>query len=408
MIPKDIPASGYHYELPSERIAAYPLEHREQSRLLISQGGLISADLFSSIARHLPKNSLVVFNDTRVVQARLIFHKTSGAQIEIFLLEPLAPDQDIQIAFEQRENAVWNCLVGQSRRWKSGQLEMPFEWDGIAGKLFAQRLSQEKDHSQVSFRWTPERLSFAEVLEACGKVPLPPYIQREAEEDDKVRYQTVYAKNEGSVAAPTAGLHFTPALMQTLEAQGHQSGRLTLHVGAGTFRPVSAPTIGGHEMHREQIRVSRDFIWQLIAHPGPVSAVGTTSVRTLESLYWLGLKLLNGQSDIAHLHQWESYEFQHHPSKKEALTALVHYLESENISTLHSSTQLIIVPSYTFKITDAIITNFHQPGSTLLMLVAAFAGDSWRAAYDFALREGFRFLSYGDACLFLPEEGRSA
>lgn len=403
MNPKDIPASGYHYTLPADRIAAYPLAQREHSRLLISRGGDISEDVFAAIPHHLPPNSLVVFNDTRVVQARLIFRKASGAHIEIFLLEPLTPGQDIQLAFEQRENTDWKCLVGQSRRWKAGPLEMPFEWEGQSGTLFAERLSREQDHSRVSFRWTPAGLSFAEVLEACGKVPLPPYIPREAEAEDKLRYQTVYARNEGSVAAPTAGLHFTPALLEDLEAKGHQRGRLTLHVGAGTFRPVSSPTIGAHEMHQEQIRVRPEFLRQVLAHKGPVTAVGTTSVRSLETLYWLGIRIMQGKTDLSRIRQWEAYEGENQATREEALGALLDFLETKNIPLLQTSTQLIIVPSYRFRMTDAIITNFHQPGSTLLMLVAAFAGESWRQTYDYALRKGFRFLSYGDACLFLPQ-----
>jgi S-adenosylmethionine:tRNA ribosyltransferase-isomerase len=401
MIPRNIPASDYQYELPACRIAAYPLEKREQSRLLVSRGEEISEASFSEISAHLPAESLVVFNDTRVVQARLHFQKASGSRIEVFLLEPAGKHKDIQMAFEQQERAEWKCLVGQSRRWKSGLLEMPFKSGRIAGMLYAGRIAQEKAHSLIDFRWTPAGLSFAQVLEACGKVPLPPYIPREAEEEDKVRYQTVYADNEGSVAAPTAGLHFTPELMHSLEKDGHQTGRLTLHVGAGTFRPLSTPTIGGHEMHQEQIRVHIDLIRQLAAHPGSVSAVGTTSVRTLETLYWLGAKHLKRQNDMHHLSQWEAYEMRHQPSREEALSALTDYMEEKDTRILQASTQLIIVPGYSFKVTDAMITNFHQPGSTLLMLVAAFTGQNWRIAYDYALRNGFRFLSYGDACLFL-------
>lgn len=398
---RDIPTGDYLYELPPERIAAYPLGNRDASRLLISDGENTQEAKFTDLPQHIPQNSLLVFNDTRVLYARLIFRKPTGAEIEVFLLEPQSPVQDIQLAFQQSSGIVWKCLVGNARRWKSGTLSMAFNIGGNDGELFAERISSSQGHSMVRFTWLPAGLAFAEVLEASGRVPLPPYIHREAEPDDKVRYQTVYARNEGSVAAPTAGLHFTDRVMHELREKGHSLDWLTLHVGAGTFKPVSSERIGGHEMHREQVLVRKEFIENLIAHQGKVIAVGTTSVRTLESLYWMGVRILEGHKDIDRLDQWEPYDLPGHREKAEALGALSGYLEKQKLQTLRASTEMIIVPGYDFRIADGMLTNFHQPGSTLLMLVAAYLGEGWRDAYDYALGHGFRFLSYGDSCLFI-------
>lgn len=398
---KDIASADFLYTLPPERIAAYPLKERDASRILISDGNNIAADKFANLPALIPQNSLFVFNDTRVVHARLIFHKDSGAGIEIFLLEPFSPLTEMQMAFQQHSPMTWKCLVGNSRRWKSDTLEMTFRRNGKEHTLKATRESRQEAYSLVRFDWAPAEVPFAEILEFFGKVPLPPYIHREAEADDDIRYQTVFARYEGSVAAPTAGLHFTESIMERLRKDGHTLAYLTLHVGAGTFKPVSSDTIGEHEMHREQIVVSKDLIQQLIAHQGKLIAVGTTSVRSLESIFWLGAKLLAGDKNISVLDQWEVYGFEKVPDRQEALSALLDYLETNNKKSISASTQLIILPGYEYKLVDAMITNFHQPGSTLLMLVAAWLGDAWRDAYAYALANDFRFLSYGDSCLFL-------
>lgn len=395
----DLPAAGFQYDLPPEKIALHPLAQRDASRLLISNGMGIQEDVFSSLPALLPNNSLLVINDTRVVHARLAFRKDSGARIELFCLEPVDPFTEIQQAFGAASGVVWKCLVGNARRWKSGSLALK----GEGFSLYASLGSKLPKEALIRFSWEPSAWPFGKILEYAGQVPLPPYIQRDPIPEDDQRYQTTYAAADGSVAAPTAGLHFTEAVFRELHARKVDVARLTLHVGAGTFRPVTSDTVRDHSMHREQLLVTIDSIRHILEHPGNVIAVGTTSVRVLESLYWYGLSLLQDPDRPFHIDQWEPYRQDKDAcTRREALHAVVKYMERKGITVLQGSTQLMIIPGYSWHTIDGMITNFHQPGSTLLMLVAAFIGDYWKQVYRYALDHGFRFLSYGDACLFLP------
>jgi len=395
----------YTYELPAGRIASYPLDKRDQSKLLVSTGEGIFQSRFRELADFLEPGSLMVLNNTRVVQARLEFFKETGARIEIFCLEPLTPVTDVHLALGHSSPVSWQCLVGNAKKWKAGQLLLENPTTGL--KLTAEMLSRKDEEFEIAFSWEPASLSFGEVLEQAGKTPLPPYITREASVGDKKTYQTVFARDDGSVAAPTAGLHFTPAVFESLGKKGIDHRFLTLHVGAGTFKPVSADTIGGHQMHSEQFLVERSLVGALINHQGKVVSVGTTSMRTLESLYWLGVKLLNGYqpgNGPARIGQWEPYLTGQKPEPKEALTAIIDWLDKNGVAALKGETALIVVPGYEFRLVDVLVTNFHQPRSTLLLLVAAFAGPVWKDAYEFALNNDFRFLSYGDSCLFFRNE----
>ncbi|MEE4178030.1 MAG: S-adenosylmethionine:tRNA ribosyltransferase-isomerase [Bacteroides sp.] len=395
----------YSYTLPQERIASFPLEQRDQSKLLVSRGGFIIESRFDQIGQFLPAGSLMVLNNTRVVQARLEFFKETGARIEIFCLQPLKPVSDVHLALGLSSPVHWQCLVGNAKRWKSGVLSLENPATGL--RLTAEQLDRNGEEFEVVFSWNPPNLSFGEVLELAGQTPLPPYITRKAEEKDKTTYQTVYAKDDGSVAAPTAGLHFTRKVFAELEAKEISTRFLTLHVGAGTFKPVSSETIGGHTMHSEQFLVDRKFLAALANHQGDIVAVGTTSMRTLESLYWLGVKMLQGykpSDGYVRIEQWEPYMLRVGVSVKESLTAIAAFMDKESLQTIQGETALIIVPEYEFKIVDVLITNFHQPRSTLLLLVAAFAGPAWKKAYDYAMHHGFRFLSYGDSCLFFRKK----
>ncbi len=396
----------YDYVLPAGQIAQFPPETREESRLLIYSGGNIEQDIFSGLGEHLPEKSLLVFNDTKVIRARIIFHKPSGTRIEIFCLEPVSPAAEVQEAFLQQGSCVWKCLVGNMKRWKTGMLVKQIRTDTAAVDLMAGVLQHNNDGSfNIEFKWDPPGLIFAEVLEHAGLVPLPPYIERETDPDDESRYQTVYAEKDGSVAAPTAGLHFTQDLLAQLGEAGHKFAKVTLHVGVGTFRPVTSETIADHEMHGEKIVVSKATIEKILAHCGkPVIAVGTTSARTIETLYWIGLKILAGDTqNCFSIGQWEPYQNPATlPGATIALDALVKLMKKRSLDEIHALTHLLIMPGYSFRIVTALITNFHMPKSTLLLLVAAMAGPGWRDAYQFALHGGFRFLSYGDACLFFP------
>jgi S-adenosylmethionine:tRNA ribosyltransferase-isomerase len=403
---RNISIEDYTYELPQERIAVYPLEERDSSNLLVYKNGNIEKSIFRNIPDFLPSPALMVFNNTRVVQARLLFHKKSGAAVEIFCLEPLGKIKDIQVAFQEKYHSEWFCLVGNAKKWKHDELEMHCE-GGIL--LKASKGEQMQDGYRIHFEWGTE-LSFAEVLELAGKTPLPPYLGRAAEEDDKKRYQTIFAKHSGSVAAPTSGLHFTDAVLQTLQGKNIRSTFLTLHVGAGTFKPVSSPTIGGHQMHHEQIVVPRQTIDDLATAGENIICVGTTSLRTLESLYWLGVKIRNGYTfnhDGFVVEQWEPYETpaENTCSTADALGAIAGYMDKTGLHTLHGQTSLIIVPGYKIRTATQLITNFHQPQSTLLLLVAAFCGQDWKSIYHFALENQFRFLSYGDSCLLFRKPG---
>jgi S-adenosylmethionine:tRNA ribosyltransferase-isomerase len=395
----------FYYHLPPERIAQFPAAKRDESKLLIYQDKEISQSLFKNIPDYIPSESLLVFNDTKVIHARLLFRKNTGAEIEIFCLEPTDSNQDLQLAFQQKNNCRWKCLVGNSKKWKEGTLVSQFSSTKATIELKVERCETQKEFSVINFSWEPAGLSFAEVLEQAGVMPLPPYINREAEASDDIQYQTIYAHNEGSVAAPTAGLHFTDAVMQKLEEKNIQKEYVSLHVGAGTFKPVSAKDIADHVMHTEQIMVKTSTIKKLIeTDKEKIIAVGTTSVRTLESLYWMGIKLItqNHHHHFYHIGQWDAYEESNlDVPVNESLNILYDYLITNKLDVLKASTQLLIKPGYKFRLVNGIITNFHQPQSTLLLLISAFIGKDWSRIYDFALDHDFRFLSFGDCCLFL-------
>ena len=399
---QEIAIAEYDYPLPDERIAKYPLAERDTSKLLLYKGGDIREEKFANLPSFIPQGALMVFNNTRVIQARLRFRKETGAQIEVFCLEPEQP-ADYQLMFQETKECIWQCLVGNSSRWKSGVLSQVIEIDGVQVTLSVERVSSAAVNL-VRFFWDGG-FTFAQLLEAAGELPIPPYLNRKTEENDKNTYQTVYSKVKGSVAAPTAGLHFTPAVLAALDAAGVQRGEVTLHVGAGTFKPVKSELIADHEMHEEYIEVQRGLLERIIAAGGAAVAVGTTSVRTLESLYFLGEKVSENptieESELC-VGQWEPYNREHSLSTVEALTALLQWLDAKGLDRVHSHTRIMIAPGYKFRIVKAIVTNFHQPKSTLLLLVSAFIGGNWRRVYDYALENGFRFLSYGDSSLLIP------
>ena len=409
MLAPTINIEDYSYDLPPERIAQHPLPERDASRLLCWIDGDIKEDRFRNIAGYLPPGSLMVFNDTRVIRARLLFQKTSGTQVEVFCLEPLEPTREVNQAFQQKEPVTWKCLIGNARRWKSGMLEKQVDISGHKITLHAGRMQDLGDGTfAVAFSWQPSGISFGEVLEGAGRIPLPPYITREDIPADLLRYQTIYARQKGSVAAPTAGLHFTPTVMDTLSIRNILQEQVTLHIGLGTFRPVTSTDLSQHLMHQEQIVVQARTIRQLLQHlHKPVIAVGTTSVRTLESLYWLGLKQLTmPELNHAEIGQWDPYTLPDNQpvSASTALEALLRMMERSGLTQLTAITKLMIVPGYRFRIIHGMITNFHQPRSTLLLLIAAYLGNSWQDIYRYALGNGFRFLSYGDSCLFLHDQ----
>jgi len=402
---KEIHISEYNYALPDERIAKFPMKERDHSKLLIYNKGVVGEDVFYNLSNHLPKGTLMVFNNTKVIQARMHFRKETGALIEIFLLEPAAPS-DYELMFQTTNRCSWYCLVGNLKKWKDGVLKV--ESEGF--NLTAKRLGEHGTSQLIEFEWTGG-MSFAEVIDAVGELPIPPYLNRETQESDKTTYQTVYSKIKGSVAAPTAGLHFTDRVLQSLDEHGIEREELTLHVGAGTFKPVKSERIADHEMHTEFISVRRETLEKLIRHDAKAIAVGTTSVRTLESLYYMGLKVL-ANPDIAeeqlHVQQWEPYDGSQvkdnglQITAKDALQALLEWMKHHELNVLHSSTQIIIAPGYDYKIVKMLVTNFHQPQSTLLLLVSAFVKGDWHKIYDYALAHDFRFLSYGDSSLLIP------
>ena len=400
---QEIAIAEYDYPLPDERIAKYPLAERDTSKLLIYNKGVVCEERFSNLPQFVPQNSLMVFNNTKVIQARLRFRKETGALIEVFCLEPEQPCDYQQIFLETKE-CVWQCLVGNSNRWKGGVLSQCVTVAGKEVTLSVERVGGPAVVNHVRFTWDGG-CSFAELLEAAGELPIPPYLNRATEESDTRTYQTVYSKVKGSVAAPTAGLHFTPAVLEALTAAGVEREEVTLHVGAGTFKPVKSELIADHEMHEEYIEVRKALLEKLIAAGGSAVAVGTTSVRTLESLYFLGELVAENPAitqDELHVGQWTPYNREHSLSTVEALEALVAWLERNGLDRVHSHTQIMIAPGYTFRIVKAIVTNFHQPKSTLLLLVSAFVKGEWRKIYDYALANGFRFLSYGDSSLLIP------
>lgn len=400
---KTIRIEDYDYPLPDERIAKYPLAERDSSKLLVYRHGEVSENRFTSLPTYLPKGALMVFNNTRVIQARLHFRKETGALIEVFCLEPLAP-REYASMFVAVGSCSWICMVGNLKKWKEGALERTINVNGTTCTLTATRVATHGANHEVRFDWDGG-FTFAEVLDAVGELPIPPYLNRETQESDLRTYQTVYSKIKGSVAAPTAGLHFTERVLADLDAHGIEREELTLHVGAGTFKPVKSEQIAGHEMHSEYIVVRRDTIDKLIAHDGKAIAVGTTSVRTLESLYYIGLLILQlpeASEEDLHVPQWMPYETDSTVSTVEALTAVRDWLDRNELTALHTTTQIIIAPGYDYHIVQMMVTNFHQPKSTLLLLVSAFVHGDWHCIYDFALSHDFRFLSYGDSSLLMP------
>ncbi|WP_139920050.1 S-adenosylmethionine:tRNA ribosyltransferase-isomerase [Hymenobacter sp. DG01] len=403
--PRQLSIHDFTYQLPPERIAPEPLPNRDQSKLLVYQAGTISDRQFYEVPALLPASSLLVFNDTKVVRARLFARRPTGGIVELFCLEPVAPHRAIEPAMQQTGSCVWKCLVGNGKRWKTGPVTLEFEAAGQAAVLTAERVEQGEGYALIRFSWEPAALPFAEVLRGAGHLPLPPYLNRTDTAADAVRYQTVYAAHEGAVAAPTAGLHFSDAVLAELASRSVAAAHVTLHVGAGTFQPVKAASMEGHPMHGEPISVTAATLRQLLEHlPQPIIAVGTTSLRTLESLYWLGARLmLQPQAEpVWHVSQWQPYQGQSAVPAVEAFRALLRHLEESNSDTLHATTQLLIAPGYEFRVIRGLITNFHQPESTLLLLVAALLGPDWRRVYDHALAHNYRFLSYGDSSLLLP------
>lgn len=401
---KHIHIKDFDYELPDERIAKFPVAKRDHSKLLVYNKGKVGDDMFFNIASYLPKGALMVFNNTRVIQARIHFRKETGALIEVFLLEPAIP-ADYEQMFQAKGTCSWLCMVGNLKKWKEGALRRTFQVKGHDITLTATRRGEQGTSHLVDFTWDCESFTFADILEGVGELPIPPYLNRETQDSDKVTYQTVYSKIKGSVAAPTAGLHFTDKVLHSIDARGIEREELTLHVGAGTFKPVKSNEIAGHAMHTEYICVSRNTLERLIAHDACAIAVGTTSVRTLESLYYIGARLADNpdtSEEQLHIDQWEPYDT--HPSLTpvEALRNVLDYLDRNGLSALHGSTQIIIAPGYEYKIVKMLVTNFHQPQSTLLLLVSAFVHGDWRKIYDYALAHDFRFLSYGDSSLLIP------
>ncbi|CDE64534.1 s-adenosylmethionine:tRNA ribosyltransferase-isomerase 1 [Parabacteroides sp. CAG:409] len=394
----------YDYPLPDERIAKFPLAKRDESKLLLYKDGQVSESVFKHIADYLPAGSLLVYNNTRVIQARLLFQKATGARIEVFCLEPAEP-HDYALIFQQTERCSWICLVGNLKKWKDGLLTKKVAIQGEEVILSAEKKESHGDSHRIEFTWNNPKYTFADLLDAAGVLPIPPYLHRETEKSDLVTYQTVYSKIKGSVAAPTAGLHFTPEVLADVDAHGIGREEVTLHVGAGTFKPVKSETIEGHEMHTEFISVRRSSIERIQKNLGKIIAVGTTSVRTLESLYYIGVKLAShpdATSEELVVNQWMPYEAENNRIPvAEALQHILDYLDRHQADKLVTATQIIIAPGYEFKIVRGIITNFHQPKSTLLLLISAFVKGNWRTIYDYALSHDFRFLSYGDSSLLL-------
>ena len=404
--PKHIRISDYNYNLPDERIAKFPIAQRDHSKLLVYRHGEVSDDTFYHLPDYLPEGALMVFNNTKVIQARMHFRKETGALIEVFLLEPADPT-DYELMFQLTSHCSWLCLIGNLKKWKEGTLKRDFTIKGEQLTLTATRRQMVGNSHWVDFEWNNSNVTFAEILEEVGELPIPPYLNRNTEESDKTTYQTVYSKIKGSVAAPTAGLHFTEDVLHAIDEKGIDREEVTLHVGAGTFKPVKSEEIEGHEMHTEYICVRRETLEKLIAHDAKAIAVGTTSVRTLESLYYMGCRLA-GNPDLSerelHIDQWEPYEERagEEIPPVEALKHLLDWLDRNHLPALHSSTQIIIAPGYEYKIVKMLVTNFHQPQSTLLLLVSAFVKGDWHKIYDYALTHDFRFLSYGDSSLLIP------
>ena len=401
---KHIKISDYNYPLPEERIAKFPLKERDSSKLLVYKHGEIDERVFTSLPEYIEPDSLMIFNNTKVIQARLHFRKETGALIEIFCLEPIKPN-DYVLNFQQTEHSAWLCMVGNLKKWKEGPLHKEMTVKGKPLTLTATRGECHGTSHWIDFSWDNSEVTFADILEVFGELPIPPYLNRETQESDKETYQTVYSKIKGSVAAPTAGLHFTKRVLDTLRNKGVDLEEVTLHVGAGTFRPVKSEEIAGHDMHTEYISVNRQTIEKLLKHGGETTAVGTTSVRTIESLYYIGVILESrpeASQEELHVKQWMPYENETNLTPIQALQNILDYMDRNHLDALHTSTQIIIAPGYEYKIVKRIVTNFHQPQSTLLLLVSAFVKGDWRKIYDYALSHDFRFLSYGDSSLLIP------
>ena len=400
---RDIEINDYDYDLPSDRIAQYPVSERDGSQLLVYKNDKIIKDTFRNLYDYLPSGSLLVFNNSRVIRARILFQKETGAVIEILCLEPLSP-ADYSLSFGSKKSVEWKCIVGNVKKWKDDILTLPFKYNENQYNLYAERLQSEGEVWRIKFSWNCTRMSFGEVIETTGHIPLPPYINREDEAMDTERYQTVYSRIRGSVAAPTAGLHFTDYIFEKIKTKGIKTVELTLHVGAGTFQPVKSNNIQEHEMHCEHFSINASTIKLLLENQGKIIPVGTTSVRTLESLYWLGVKLIINSSYMnpyLSLGQWEPYEITKAVSVNESLGALLNYINVRKLVCLQAATSILIIPGYEFRMTNGIITNFHQPRSTLLLLISAWTGNIWKEIYNFALENRFRFLSYGDSSLLL-------
>jgi S-adenosylmethionine:tRNA ribosyltransferase-isomerase len=402
--PSSIHIDNYKYDLPEADIASYPLNDRSASRLLLYQKGAMSQDRFRSLPAHLPENAWLVFNNTRVIQARMIFNKDTGARIEIFCLEPLDP-ADYELAFQAEGKATWLCLVGNAKKWKNGPVSLHASIGGRDLKIDAFLMDRSGEAKVVEFRWKQAGVTFGEIIEQSGSTPIPPYLKRDAEESDRERYQTIYSATNGSVAAPTAGLHFTKEMMEELEHLKVPMTHLTLHVGAGTFVPVKEENARDHSMHAELVVVSRSFLEHWLQRKEGLIAIGTTSTRSLESLYWLGLSLkedTRADPSSLSISQWDNEKLPQDIPLSESIEVLLDYCKQHRLEHLHFSTQLMIVPGYRFRAISGLLTNFHMPGSTLLLLIAAWIGDDWKKVYDYALKEGFRFLSYGDSSLLIP------
>ncbi|MBR5352094.1 MAG: S-adenosylmethionine:tRNA ribosyltransferase-isomerase [Bacteroidales bacterium] len=400
--PQSIAIADFDYPLPDDRIAKFPLERRDQSKLLVYRGGSILESRFDHVPDLLPPDTLLIFNNTKVIHARLFFRKPTGSTIEVFCLEPF--QMPVALSFEQRGHCTWTCFIGNNKKWKEGSLSRQLDIHGQTVTLTATRRQAVGNAWIVDFDWDGD-LSFAELIDQAGVIPLPPYLHREAVSSDNERYQTVYALHQGSVAAPTAGLHFSPEVFEALRLKGIATDFITLHVGAGTFKPVNTPTIGEHEMHVEKIEISRSNIECILNHLGhTIIPVGTTTVRTIESVYWFGVKLnSNSKLDAMHVMQWDPYELESlNVSTEQAYRNVLHWMDDHGIEQLEGDTQLMIAPGYRYHVISGLITNFHQPKSTLLLLVSALVGDAWKECYRYALDHQFRFLSYGDSCLFLP------
>lgn len=398
---KEINLSDYTYSLPDERIAKYPLAKRDQSKLLHYHKGVIKHKNFIDIEELIPNQSTLFFNNTKVIPARLIFHKSTGAQIEIFLLKPISPSPILSVVMEERETVIWECMIGNVKKWKE---DVPLMRELTIGdkKIILNAIIHNREKKQIQFSWNNKSISFSEIVEASGKVPLPPYLNRQPEAEDKPRYQTVYSEHDGAVAAPTAGLHFTPEILRSLADRGIKESFLTLHVSAGTFQPIKTENIIEHPMHSEQMVVDRLSIQNVVDAKGNIIAIGTTSMRTLESLYWFGVRLINGNEDFT-IQKLEPYQSTKKITRSEAFSAILAWMDKNELTQIIGTTEIFIFPGYKFRVCDGLITNFHQPGSTLILLVAAFIGEDWRKVYQEADTNGYRFLSYGDSSFLLPK-----